>query len=120
MTATPAGITYADYLRLDRPIGDTPWIPAAVIAVAPERLDAPDITRIVVERGGTRVPPVDNLLRLMTFTNGGGDQALIHGGEVHFPMSAFAPGASVTIFAIPQAGPAFQMTLDEAQLRTLK
>ena len=32
-------LTLADYLRLDRPIGDTPWVPTAVIAVAPERLD---------------------------------------------------------------------------------
>ena len=112
--------TLADYLRLDRPIGDTPWVPAAVITVAPERLDAPDITRVVLERGGKTVTPVENLLRLMTFTNGGRDQALIHGGEVRFPMSAFAPGASVTISAIPQAGSDFVMTLDEAQLRTLK
>ena len=82
-----------------------PWIAAAVITVEPERIDAPDITRLVVERGGKPVPALDNLLRPKTYMNGNGDRALIHAGEVRFPLSAFAPGAPVTISAIPRPAP---------------
>jgi hypothetical protein len=112
--------TLVNYLRIGRPIAEVPWIAAAVIAVEPERIDAPDITRLVVERGGRAVPPLENLLRPMTYMNGSGDQALIHAGEARFPLSAFAPGAPVTISAIPRAGAAFVMALSDEQLRTLK
>jgi hypothetical protein len=109
-----------NYLRIARPVADVPWIAAAVIAVEPGRIDAPDITRLVVERGGRPVPPLENLLRPMTYMNGNGEQAQIHGGEARFPLSAFAPGAPVTVSAIPKAGAAFVMTLTDEQLRTLK
>ena len=112
--------TLVNYLRIARSLADVPWIAAAVITVEPERIDAPDITRLVVERGGKPVPAIDNRLRPMTYMNGNGDRALIHAGEARFPLSAFAPGAPVTISAMPRAGSAFVMTLNEEQLRTLK
>ena len=112
--------TLVNYLRIARPLADVPWIAAAVMTVEPERIDAPDIMRLVVERGGKPVPALDNLLRPMTYMNGNGDRALIHAGEARFPLSAFAPGAPVTISAIPRAGAAFVMTLNDEQLRTLK
>jgi hypothetical protein len=112
--------TLVNYLRIGRPLADVPWIAAAVIAVEPQRIDAPDIMRLVVERGGRAVPPLENRLKPMTYLNGSGGQALIHGGEVRFPLSAFAPGAPVTISATPRAGAAFVMTLGDEQLRTLK
>jgi hypothetical protein len=112
--------TLVNYLRIARPHEDIPWVAAAVIAVEPERIDAPDITRVVVERGGKTVPPLENLLRPMTYMNGNGEQALIHGGEVRFPLSAFTPGSPVTMSAIPRAGAALVMTLNDEQLRTLK
>ena len=112
--------TLVNYLRIARPIADVPWIAAAVITVEPGRIDAPDITRVVVERDGRPVPALENLLRPMTYMNGNGDRALIHAGEARFPLSAFTPGAPVTIAAIPQAGSAFVMTLNDEQLRTLK
>ena len=104
----------------NRPLDETPWVAAAVVDVEPARIDAPDIIRIVVERGGTSVAPLENLLKPRTYMNGNGEQAVIHGGEVRFPLSAFAPGSPVTISAIPQAGAAFVMRLNDEQLRTLK
>src|SRR5436309_3170298 len=82
--------------------------------------DAPAITRIVVQRNGQDVPPLANLLTPMTFTNGSGDQASLHGGEVRFPVAAFAPGGTVTVTAVPLAGTAFVASLTPAQLETLK
>ena len=35
-------------------------------------------------------------------------------------MSAFAPGATVIVSAIPRTGDPFVLTLDESQLQTLK
>ena len=112
--------TLANYLRIDRPLDEIPWVAAAVVDVEPARIDAPDIIRIVVERGGTAVAPLENLLKPRTYMNGNGEQAVIHGGEVRFPLSAFAPGSPVSISAIPQAGAAFVMRLNDEQLRTLK
>jgi hypothetical protein len=108
------------HLRMREPLTGIPWIDWAVISVSPERLDAPDITRLVVRRGGADVPPLKSLLRPMQFTNGSGDSASLHAGEVHYPVSAFAPGATVTVTAFPASGEPFVVTFDDAQLRQLK
>src|SRR5215210_6000549 len=62
--------TLADCLRIDRPLADIPWIPAVVVTVTPERVDAPDITQVAVERGGRSIPPIESRLGPMTFSNG--------------------------------------------------
>jgi len=110
----------AEYLRMEDSLDRIPWIPTAVIAVSPSRLQAPDIVRVVVERNGQPVQPTENLLKPMAFTNGSGESATIHAGEVRFPMSAFAPGATVKITAVPAAGDSFTYELDDSQLGTLK
>jgi hypothetical protein len=110
----------AEYLRMNDPLSRIPWIPAAVVNVGPLQLGAPDIARVVLERNGKPVPPSANLLKPMSFTNGNGDTAVIHAGDIRFPMSALAPGGTVTISAIPKAGDPFVVTLDESQLQTLK
>jgi hypothetical protein len=110
----------AEYLRMGDPIAKIPWIPTAVINVGPMQLGAPDITRVVVERDGKPVQPADNLLKPMTFTNGNGDSARIHAGDIRFPMTAFAPGAPVTISVVPSQGEPFVLRLDDSQLATLK
>jgi hypothetical protein len=112
--------TLAEYLRMGDPLAKIPWIGSAVVNVGPMQLGAPDITRVVVERNGKPVAPSDNLLKPMTFTNGSGDSAVIHAGDVRFPMSAFAPGATVIVSAIPATGEPFAVTLEDSQLQTLK
>jgi hypothetical protein len=110
----------AEYLRMGDPLAKIPWSPAAVINVGPMQLGAPDITGLVVERDGKAVPPLENALKPMTFTNGSGESAVIHAGDVRYPMSAFAPGAVVRIVATPRTGEPFTLTLEESQLQTLK
>ena len=108
------------HLRMREALTDIPWIDAAVISVSPDRLEAPDISRLVVERDGKEVAPLRSLLRPMQFSNGSGDSASLHAGDVHYPLSAFAPGAGVRISAIPAAGEPFVFTLDDTDLRQLK
>lgn len=110
----------AEYLRMGDPLSKIPWMPSAVINVGPLQIGAPDIARILVERNGKPVPPSENLLKPMTFTNGSGESAVIHAGDIRYPMSAFAPGASVTISAVPKTGDPFVLVLDEGLLQTLK
>jgi hypothetical protein len=110
----------AEYLRTGGPLADIPWIESGVVTVSPDRIGAPDITRVVVDRDGKAVPPLESLLKAMSFTNGSGETAVIHAGEVRFPMSAFAPGAAVTLTAVPHAGASFVFTLDASLLQTLK
>jgi hypothetical protein len=110
----------AEYLRMGDALERIPWIPTAVVAISPNRLEAPDILRVVVERNGKPIPASENLLKPMKFTNGNGDAATLHAGEVRFPMSAFAPGASVKIAAVPASGETFTYELDDSQLGILK
>jgi hypothetical protein len=112
--------TLAEYLRMEDPLAKIPWIPTAVVTVSPIQLGAPDIADVVVERAGKTVAPAENLLKPMSFTNGSGDSAVMHAGEVRFPMSAFAPGATVVVKAVPKTGSSFDYTLDDGQLQTLK
>lgn len=110
----------ADCLRMGDSLTRIPWLEAGVVTVSPDRIEAPDITQVVVERGGKAVPPLESLLKAMSFTNGSGESAVIHAGNVRFPMSAFAPGATVKLTAIPAAGAGFVFTLDASLLGTLK
>jgi len=110
----------AEFLRMNDSLDKIPWVPTAVITISPGRLEAPDILRVVVERDGKEIAPAENLLKPMAFTNGSGDSAMIHAGEVRFPMSAFASGASVKIAAVPAKGDSFTLELDDSQLATLK
>ena len=89
----------AEYLKIDRPLAEIPWTEGVVVSVEPLRIDAPDIAEIVIERGGRRVAAIENRLRVMTFTNGNGQQSALHAGDVRFTLSAVAPGASTALMA---------------------
>jgi hypothetical protein len=110
----------AEFLRMREPLRKVPWVDAAVVTVSPDRNSSPDIVQIVVRRGDREIPPITNLLKAMTFTNGFGQSAVLHAGEVHFPMSAFAPGQPVTVMAVAQSGERFTLSLEDAQLLELK
>jgi hypothetical protein len=110
----------AEYLRIGDPLAGIPWIDSGVVTVSPGQIGAPDITRVVVERDGKAVPPLEDRLKPMSFTNGSGETAVMHAGDVRFPMSAFAPGAAVTLTAVPHEGASFMFALDAGLLQTLK
>ena len=110
----------AEYLRMGDPLANIPWVPTAVVSVSPAQIGSPDIIKIIVERDGKAVAPLETRLKPMSFANGSGQTAIIHAGEVRFPMSAFAPGASVTVTAVPASGASFVFTFDADLLQTLK
>jgi hypothetical protein len=110
----------AEHLRMREPLAGVPWVDDAVVSVAVERLDAPDIAKVTVARDGREIQPRYSALRPMTFTNGNGESGVLHGGDLHFPMSAFAPGAVVTIAAVPSKGEPFVLTLSSEQLAVLR
>jgi hypothetical protein len=66
------------------------------------------------------VAPLENRLKPMSFANGNGETAVIHAGEVRFPVSAFAAGAQVAITALAANGERFVFAFDDSQLQNLK
>lgn len=110
----------ANYLKIGRRAADVPWVDAVVIAVSPGRIGAPDVREVVVTRGGAAVAPLKSALRPMAFTDGSGAKGVLTAGEVHFPMSAFAPGAAVVVTAQPESGEAFVLELGDGELRVLR
>ena len=107
-------------LRRMEPSNDIPWEGSAVIRVGPKQIDSPDIIRIVVQRDGKQIPPLKTLLTPREFKTRIGAATTIHAGDVLFPMTAFSPGATVTITAIPNSGINLVQTLQTAQLERLK
>ena len=109
-----------EHLRMRRGIAEVPWVDAAIVSVGLNRVDAPDILEVVVERDGKRIPPIANGLKPMSFQNGNGQSAVLHAGDVSFPMSAFAPGATVIVAAVPASGSRISLTFEPSQLQELK
>jgi hypothetical protein len=109
-----------DMLRSGRPIEQTAWTGTVVIAIAPMRLGAPDVESVVVSRDGHSVAPVSSGLRPMTFSNGRGDEGVIHAGDVHFAVSAFLPGSKVVLTLAPRAKDPIVYVFSDAELTTLR
>jgi hypothetical protein len=113
-------LAVTEYLRMRRPLDHVQWTDAAVVAVSPERIGGPDIQSVVVSRDSREVVPLRNRLRPMTFTNGNGETGVMHAGELHYPMSAFAPGSPVTVTALRRDGEPFVYVLSASELLALK
>jgi hypothetical protein len=109
-----------EHLRMRRPVAEVPWVDAVVVSVGVNRVEAPDIVEIVVERDGKAIAPIKNELKAMTFQSGNGQSVVAHQGEVSYPLSAFGPGATVLVSAVPASGSRFTITLESSQLQELK
>lgn len=109
-----------DVLRSGRPIEQAVWTSTVVIEISPRRLGAPDLASVILSRDGQTVTPVRSTLRPMTFSNGAGEEGMIHAGEVQFAPSAFLPGAPVLLTLAPTGSPSIVYTFDDAELATLR
>lgn len=109
-----------DALRTKRPIDGLAWVGTAVLSVSPARLSSPDVERVVLMRNGREIPPLKDGLRPMTFSNGSGEQGTLHAGDIHWPMSAFAPGAAVAVTLHGRSGNPLVYDFSDAELTTLK
>lgn len=107
-------------IRKKEPIS-TGIVPLGVrIVVSPSRIDAPDIEKIVVERDGKTISPIATTLRSTELATRLGAKRMIHAGEVTYACSAFAPGAFVTVTAIPTAGENLVKIVADETLTKLK
>jgi hypothetical protein len=91
-------------MRKMEPLDDAIWVDAIQVFVSPRTLDAPDIVKIVVQRDGKVIEPTGRMLTPGVMTTRMGAKREIHSGVVLYPCSAFAPGATVKVTAIPETG----------------
>jgi hypothetical protein len=98
------------------------WAPEMVILVGPKQIGSPDIEKIIVQRNGEIVSPLRTTLSPRVMVTAIGAKQLIHSGTVSYPLSAFEPGAgvSVTIVAIPASGANITKTFGSLDLRALQ
>lgn len=108
-----------EQLRKMLPAGETPWSTGVAVTVAPRQIGAPDIIRVVLQRDGEQVPPLEDNLAPQEFQTRMGVSFVLHAGAVVFPLSAFAPGADVTTTAIPETGGNIVRTLTGRELERL-
>jgi hypothetical protein len=105
----------ADAVGRRVPLGGVQWTPGVAITVLPIRVDAPDVTAIVVTRDGARVRPVTSALVAHDLQTPTGHVTL-HIGEVVFPASAFDPGGAVVVTAATSSGAPLVRALTPAEL----
>lgn len=96
------------------------WSPDALLSVLPSRIDAPNIEKVVITRGGQTVEPIRNQLSQNEAATAMGGKVTLGAGSVSYPMSAFAPGAEVIITAIPKAGQNIVKVLKDGDLKKLR
>ena len=81
-----------------------PWPKGVNVYVGPRQIDSADIIRIVVRRDGTIVEPLSSQLAVEILTTRAGTSRALHSGSVTYAVSVFAPGATVSVTAIPETG----------------
>jgi hypothetical protein len=119
--ATPPYAAYRlalkERIRKLEPVEDLNYDGAVVkIALAPAKMDAPDIVKIVIKRDEIIIEPIASDLSVDEFKNGFGQAVRLHSGTVTFPVGAFAPGAKVSVVMIPSVGDNIVDKLDPKQL----
>jgi hypothetical protein len=122
----PLGRLYADIsarVRKFEPLVPTAgWAAEAHISVLPDQINSPDIEKIIVQRNGKIVQPLRTTLVPRQMVTAIGAKTLIHSGVLVYPLSAFEPGAgvTVTIIAVPASGSNITRTFDSIELRAIQ
>jgi hypothetical protein len=109
-----------DMLRSGRPIEGAMWTNMVLVAISPRRLGAADIESVGVSRNDRPVAPIRNALRPMRFSSGTGEEGVLHAGDVGFPPSAFAPGATVVMTLMPKGADPLIHRFTDDELSALK
>ena len=90
--------------RKREPLESVSVIPGVTVYVSPSRIGSPDIIKLIVERNGVVVPPIESALAPAPFETRMGARETIHQGAVVYNCSTFAPGADITITGVPETG----------------
>ena len=106
-------------VRKFQPLGALLWTTGVTISVIPSTITAPDIERLVLQRAGVQIAPISTSLVPKELVTRMGAKASLHTGDVVFPLSAFAPGVTVTLTAIPAAGSNIIKTFTDRELRSI-
>jgi len=106
-------------LRKLEPLGDVSPHAGIGIYVAPQRINAPDISKVVLMRNGQIVAPLNSTLETQSLRTALGAVVSKHAGVVEFPESAFAEGARVHISLIPESGENIEIELSPERLMLL-
>lgn len=110
----------SEALRKRDPIAEIPMAPGDIlINVKALTINAPNIEKVIVERGGEMVKPTLSTLKPETMATRLGAKFVTSEGVVAFPCSAFVAGAPVVVTAIPSSGTNFEKKLDNYDLRVL-
>ena len=122
----PLGIFYSDArerVRKFEALTPAPgWQREVQVIVSPSQIDSPDIEKVIVQRNGAVVPPLRSTLAPRQMVTRMNAKSMIHGGTVTYPLSAFEPGAgvTVTIIAIPASGANITRTFSSIELRAIQ
>jgi hypothetical protein len=106
-------------IRKREPVSSIEFPSGIAIAVSPSTINAPDVIKLIVERDGKEIPPIQNGLEPRILTTRAGLTTTLHAGILLFPCSAFMPGARVTVTAIPESGANMAKTIGQSDLVSL-
>ena len=116
--------TALNLVIMSRPVEKLTWLPGVSVSINPGNENAPDVTKVVVTRGGTEVAPLATNLVIRNFkpVQGvySGRAAAVHEGAVVFPAAAFEPGAPVKVEAVTAAGRTLSRTLNDSDLKKIQ
>jgi hypothetical protein len=107
-------------IRKMEPIGHPSWPTYVSVIVKASTIEAPDIEKVVISRNGSIATPLQILLFPQRLTTAMGASVVVHQGVVTYPLSAFDPGASVVLTAIPTTGHNIVATISQDDLRKIQ
>jgi hypothetical protein len=109
----------SEAMRMREPVSGLEVPRRIRVGVSPSQIDAPDISRVIVERDGKVIAPVVNRLVPTQMTTRMGVKAVLHAGDVEYNCSTVAPGAQVTVIAIPRSGDNIEKTFTQRELAAI-
>jgi hypothetical protein len=101
-------------------LDNVPWVDGVAVQVVILQITAPDIVKIVVTRDGRNIEPLQNNLIASEQTSRTGAKTILHQGPVFFPTSAFDPGATVVVTAVPESGRNLVRRFTDKELRKIQ
>jgi hypothetical protein len=106
----------SEALRKRDPISSVFAPSNVMVEVAVTKIDAPNIEKVIVERGGRSVAPLSGALSPTTQVTRLGARAVLNEGHFAYSCSTFFPGAPVRVIGIPSSGYNFVREFDDREL----
>jgi hypothetical protein len=113
-------IQFLNRIRRFESIEKMEWAPYVAVHVSPQTISSPDIDRVIALRDGKPHEPLKSMLVPTPMQSGGGATVVRHAGSALFDPAVFAPGAEVTIVAMPVTGQNIVKKLLPSELAALR